>query len=134
MFLYIFHLSKKYGVIVQNWGSHPQNTYMVDHTIITTYMPLVLDVCHDSILWHLRDVERVLPKHGAHLPPAAASPPTDLLPEPWESFASNVTGFPAHFEALYQCPFPLVHPPGAFSGVMEVRMTHVDPHLRHIHV
>jgi hypothetical protein len=86
MFLYISSL-QKYDVIVQNWGSHTQNTYTIDHIVITTSTPVVPDDCHDSILCHLRDVERVIPKHRAHLPPVAASPLVDPLLEPWESSA-----------------------------------------------
>jgi hypothetical protein len=91
-------------------------------------------VCHDSIVRCLRDARRVAPKHGAHLPPVVASPPIDPLPEPWEFFASNETGFPVHFEALYLHLLPLAHPPNASVGVMEVRLAITDPHLRNIHV
>jgi hypothetical protein len=73
-------------------------------------------------------------KHGAHLPPVAASPLEDPLHEPWESSTSNETGFHARFEVLYQHPLPLAHPPCASVGVVEVRPTIVDPRLCHIHV
>jgi hypothetical protein len=86
-------------------------------------------VCHDSILWRLRDFERVVPKHGAHLPPATTSPSTDLPPEPWESFMSNETGCPAFLEALYQRPLLLDHLPSASIDVMEVPPTVMDPCL-----
>jgi hypothetical protein len=32
--------------------------------------PVVPDAYHDSILWNLRDAERVAPMHGTHPPPA----------------------------------------------------------------
>jgi hypothetical protein len=50
-----------------------------------TSTPVVPNVCHDNIVRRLRDAGRVTPKHEAHLPPVAASPPTDPLPEPWNS-------------------------------------------------
>jgi hypothetical protein len=89
----------------------------------------VLDVFHDSILSLLRDAKRVIPKHGVHLPPIVASPLEDPLPKPWESFVSNKTCCHACFEALYQCPLPLAHLPGAFIGFMEVCLVVVDPLL-----
>jgi hypothetical protein len=104
------------------------------NTIIMAYMHVAPDVCHDSILWHLRDAKRVVPKNGVDLPHVIASPLIDTIPEPWESFASNETGFPAHFEALYQCPLPLAHSPSSSIGVVEVHINVVDSHLRNIHV
>jgi hypothetical protein len=92
------------------------------------------NVCHDSIVRRLRDAERVSPKHGAHLPPSAASPLVDPLPEPSEFFASNETGFPARFEALSQHLLQLAHPPGASANVVGVHLAVMDPHLCNIHV
>jgi hypothetical protein len=67
--------------------------------------------------------------HGAHLPPVVASPPTDPLPKPWESFVSNATSFPSRFEALYQRPLLLAHPFGASVSVKEIHLTVMDPRL-----
>jgi hypothetical protein len=71
--------------------------------------------------------KRVAPNHGAHLPPVIALPLTDPLPEPWEFFVSNETGFPARFEALSQHLLSLAHPPGASTGVVGVHLVVADP-------
>jgi hypothetical protein len=95
-------------------------------------MHVAPDMCHDSIVWHLRDVVRATPKHRAHLPRVAASPLVDPL---WEFFASNETGCSARFEALSLCLLlPLAHRPNAFIDVMEVHLAIVDPDLCNMHV
>jgi hypothetical protein len=76
-------------------------------------------------------LKRVIPKHEAHLLPVVALPLVDPLPEPWDSCASNETGFPTRFEALSRLLPPLAHPPGASVDVVGVHMAVVDPHLCH---
>ena len=89
------------------------------------------NVCHDSILWHLRDVERIVPKHGAHLSSVAASPLTNPLPEPWESFLSNETGFPACFEGFSLLLLPPPHLLSAPDDVEESCTIVTDLHMHH---
>jgi hypothetical protein len=45
---------------------------MADIYMTFPYTPMAQDVYHDRTLQRLRDVERVTPMHGAHLPPVVA--------------------------------------------------------------
>jgi hypothetical protein len=91
-------------------------------------MHVALDVCHDRILWHLRDAIRVAPTHEAHPPPIVASPLAVPLPVPWKPCASNATSFPAHFETLSSHILSLAHPPDSSIGVMRIHLVIVDLH------
>jgi hypothetical protein len=51
--LYIFHLFKKYGVIVQNEAHMLKIHIWLVYNMTTAYMPMVLYAYHDSTLWNL---------------------------------------------------------------------------------
>jgi hypothetical protein len=70
------------------------------------------------------------PCTGVHLPPVTASPLADPPLEPWESCASNETGFPAHSIAVSLRPRLLSHLLRPFADVMGIPMVIVDLRLR----
>jgi hypothetical protein len=92
------------------------------------------DVCHGNKLRHLRDAERVVPKLWAHQPLVAAWLQADPLPEPWESYESNETGFPAHFVGLSQLLLPPPRLPGSSIDVEETLPVIADPRLHYTSV
>jgi hypothetical protein len=120
--------------IVQNWGQHPQYTYIANNIESTTYVPMVLDGCHDNKLQHLQDAKRVTPKLWAHQPLVIEWPLTDPLPEPSKSYVSNETGFPARFEGFSMLLPPSPHLPGASNNVVEAHPVIVDLRLCHTSV
>jgi hypothetical protein len=69
---FIFHISKKYGVMVQN-GAHTlkKHIWLVDIMNMES-MSVVSNVYHDRKLQHLRYARRVAAMHGAHPPPVIA--------------------------------------------------------------
>jgi hypothetical protein len=71
---FFFYISsfKKIWCHSTKWGSHPQNTYMVNIYMTVASMPVASDACHDIALRHLRHDGRVTPMHRVHPPLATA--------------------------------------------------------------
>jgi len=67
--------------------------------------------------------------HGAHPPLVATSPLANPLPEPWDSYVSNETGCPVHFEALSPHLLPLDHHLGSSTGVIGIHLAVADLRL-----
>jgi hypothetical protein len=99
-----------------------------------TSTPVAPDVCHGNKLRHLQDAKRVVPKLRAHQPHVVAWLPTDPLPEPWESYESNETGFPTCFVGLSQLLLPPPHLPGSSVNVEEALLAVANARLRYTRV